>query len=51
MAQAEKPISKINAVPGADVERLIKDIYAIPQDIVAKAKQAATLRRSSSPDN
>jgi tripartite-type tricarboxylate transporter receptor subunit TctC len=41
LAEAAKTELEINPVPGADVEKLVKEIYATPADIVAKAKAAA----------
>jgi tripartite-type tricarboxylate transporter receptor subunit TctC len=41
LAEAEKTDLEINPVSGADVEQLVKDVYATPPDIVAKAKEAA----------
>jgi len=41
LAEADKTGLEINPVPGADVETLVKDIYATPADVVAEAKAAA----------
>jgi tripartite-type tricarboxylate transporter receptor subunit TctC len=41
LAEAEKTDLEINPVSGEDVETLVKEIYATPADIVAKAKEAA----------
>jgi tripartite-type tricarboxylate transporter receptor subunit TctC len=41
LAEAEKADLEINPVSGEDVEKLVKEIYATPADIVAKAKEAA----------
>ncbi len=41
LAEADKMQLEINPVSGADVETLVKDVYATPPDVVAKAKQAA----------
>jgi tripartite-type tricarboxylate transporter receptor subunit TctC len=41
LAEADKAELEINPVSGADVERLVKEVYATPPDIVAKAKAAA----------
>jgi tripartite-type tricarboxylate transporter receptor subunit TctC len=41
LAEADKMQLEINPVSGEDVEKLVKDVYATPPDIVAKAKQAA----------
>ncbi len=40
-AEADKAQLEINPVSGADVEKLVKEVYATPADIVAKAKAAA----------
>jgi tripartite-type tricarboxylate transporter receptor subunit TctC len=40
-AEADKIDLEINPVSGADVEKLVKDVYATPPDVVAKAKAAA----------
>jgi hypothetical protein len=40
-AEADKIDLEINPVSGTDVEKLVKDIYATPPDVVAKAKAAA----------
>jgi tripartite-type tricarboxylate transporter receptor subunit TctC len=41
VAEAQKLDLEINPVSGADVEKLVKEVYATPPDIVAKAKAAA----------
>jgi len=41
LAEADKLQLEINPVSGADVEKLVKEVYATPPDIVAKAKAAA----------
>jgi tripartite-type tricarboxylate transporter receptor subunit TctC len=41
LAEAEKTELEVNPVSGEDVEKLVKDVYATPADIVAKAKAAA----------
>jgi tripartite-type tricarboxylate transporter receptor subunit TctC len=41
LAEAAKAELEVNPVSGADVEKLVKDVYATPADIVAKAKAAA----------
>jgi tripartite-type tricarboxylate transporter receptor subunit TctC len=41
LAEAEKSQLEINPVSGEEVEKLVKEIYATPADIVAKAKAAA----------
>jgi len=41
LAEADKTQLEINPVSGEDVEKLVKDIYATPADIIAKAKEAA----------
>jgi tripartite-type tricarboxylate transporter receptor subunit TctC len=40
-ADADKSQLEINPVSGEDVEKLVKDVYATPPDIIAKAKAAA----------
>ena len=40
-AETDKLDLEINPVSGSDVEKLVKDIYATPADVVAKAKAAA----------
>ena len=40
-AEADKIDLEINPVSGADVEKLVKDVYATSPDVVAKAKAAA----------
>ena len=40
-AEADKTNLEINPVSGAEVERLVKEVYATPADVVAKAKAAA----------
>jgi tripartite-type tricarboxylate transporter receptor subunit TctC len=39
--EADKTQLEVNPVSGEDVDKLVKDIYATPADIVAKAKEAA----------
>jgi len=41
LAEADKTGLEINPVSGADVETLVKDVYATPTDVVAKTKAAA----------
>jgi len=41
LTEADKMQLEVNPVSGADVETLVKDVYATPPDIVAKAKAAA----------
>ena len=41
LAEAEKTDLEVNPVSGEEVEKLVKDVYATPPDIVAKAKEAA----------
>ena len=41
LAEADKTELEINPVSGADVEKLVKEVYATPPDIIAKAKEAA----------
>jgi tripartite-type tricarboxylate transporter receptor subunit TctC len=41
LAEADKAQLEINPVSGEDVEKLVKDVYATPPDIVAKTKTAA----------
>jgi tripartite-type tricarboxylate transporter receptor subunit TctC len=41
LAEAAKVELEVNPVSGADVEKLVKDVYATPPDIIAKAKAAA----------
>ena len=41
LADADKTQLEINPVSGADVENLIKEIYATSADIVEKAKTSA----------
>ncbi len=40
-AEADKTNLEINPVSGAEVEKLVKEVYATPPDVVAKAKAAA----------
>jgi tripartite-type tricarboxylate transporter receptor subunit TctC len=40
-AEADKTELEINPVSGAEVEKLVKEVYATPPDVVAKAKAAA----------
>ena len=41
LAEADKTQLEVNPVSGEDVEKLVKEIYATPADIIAKAKEAA----------
>jgi tripartite-type tricarboxylate transporter receptor subunit TctC len=41
LADAEKSQLEINPVSGEEVEKLVKEVYATPADIIAKAKAAA----------
>ena len=41
LAEADKMQLEINPVSGADVQKLVADVYATPPDIIAKAKAAA----------
>jgi tripartite-type tricarboxylate transporter receptor subunit TctC len=41
LAEADKSQLEINPVSGEDVEKLVKEVYATPKDIIAKAKEAA----------
>ena len=41
LAEADKMRLEINPVSGAEVEKLVKEVYATPPDIVAKARAAA----------
>ena len=41
LADADKAQLEINPVSGEDVEKLVKEVYATPADIIAKAKEAA----------
>jgi len=41
LAEADKMQLEINPVSGEEVEKLVKEVYATPPDVVAKAKQAA----------
>ena len=41
LAEGKKLDLEINPVSGEDVDKLVKDIYATPADIIAKAKEAA----------
>jgi tripartite-type tricarboxylate transporter receptor subunit TctC len=41
LAEADKAQLEINPVSGEEVEKLVKEIYATPADVVAKAKAAA----------
>ena len=41
LAEAGKTELEINPVSGAEVENLVKEVYATPPDVVAKAKAAA----------
>jgi tripartite-type tricarboxylate transporter receptor subunit TctC len=40
-AEADKTNLEINPVSGAEVEKLVNEVYATPPDVVAKAKAAA----------
>jgi len=48
VAEAQKIDLEINPVSGADVESLVKEVYATPPEIVAKAKAAAGRSRPQS---
>jgi tripartite-type tricarboxylate transporter receptor subunit TctC len=41
LVEADKTQLEVNPVSGEEVEKLVKDVYATPADIVAKAKEAA----------
>jgi tripartite-type tricarboxylate transporter receptor subunit TctC len=41
LAEANKTDLEINPVSGAEVEKLVKEVYAEPADVIAKAKAAA----------
>jgi tripartite-type tricarboxylate transporter receptor subunit TctC len=41
VAEADKAQLEINPVSGEDVEKLLKEVYATPPDVIAKAKAAA----------
>jgi tripartite-type tricarboxylate transporter receptor subunit TctC len=41
LAEADKTQLEVNPVSGEEVEKLVKEIYSTPADIVAKAKEAA----------
>jgi tripartite-type tricarboxylate transporter receptor subunit TctC len=41
LAEANKADLEINPVSGEEVDKLVKEVYATPADIVAKAKEAA----------
>jgi len=41
LAEADQTELEINPVSGADVEKLVKEVYATPPDVIAKAKAAA----------
>jgi len=41
LADAAKTDLEINPVPGEEVEKLVRDVYATPADIIEKAKAAA----------
>jgi hypothetical protein len=41
LAEADKTQLEINPVSGEDVEKLVKEVYATPANIIAKAKAAA----------
>jgi hypothetical protein len=40
-AEADKTDLEINPVSGAEVEQLVKEVYATPPELIAKAKAAA----------
>jgi len=40
-AEADKTDLEINPVSGAEVEQLVKEVYATPPDVIVKAKAAA----------
>jgi tripartite-type tricarboxylate transporter receptor subunit TctC len=44
LAEAAKTDLEINPVSGAEVEKLVKEVYATPPDIIAKAKAAAAAK-------
>jgi tripartite-type tricarboxylate transporter receptor subunit TctC len=41
LAEADKTQLEVNPVSGEEVDKLVKEIYATPADVVAKAKEAA----------
>jgi tripartite-type tricarboxylate transporter receptor subunit TctC len=41
LAEADKTELEVNPVSGEEVEKLVREVYATPPDIVAKAKEAA----------
>ena len=41
LAEADKTQLEINPVSGAEVEKLVAEVYATPPDVIAKAKEAA----------
>ena len=41
LAEADKAKLEINPVSGEDVEKLVKEVYATPADVIAEAKAAA----------
>jgi hypothetical protein len=41
VAEVDKTQLEVNPVSGEEVEKLVKEIYATPADVVAKAKDAA----------
>jgi len=41
LAEADKTQLEINPVSGAEVEKLVREVYATPPDVIAKAKAAA----------
>jgi hypothetical protein len=41
LTEADKAQLEINPVSGEDVEKLVKEVYATPADVIAKAKAAA----------
>jgi tripartite-type tricarboxylate transporter receptor subunit TctC len=43
LAEAQKTDLEVNPVSGEDVEKLVKEVYATPPDIIAKTKAAAAM--------
>jgi len=41
LAEADKTQLEVNPASGEDVEKLVREVYATPADIVAKAEAAA----------
>jgi hypothetical protein len=41
LVEADKAQLEVNPVSGEDVEKLVKEVYATPPDIIAKTKAAA----------